>query len=163
MATTGDGRRGRSLTLVRTGNVAGQAGDGRGNDDVDIWDIQGEEGRARRREAAATFQRGVDAGTFHDLLAAPVRATITGAARAPGLEDEIGMLRLVMVRLLVEEDDLAKLVGGMARLSTAITQATRLRRAIGAEATSDLLDTLTRVLNDLDDEPGNDPGFAPPA
>lgn len=151
MTAKGRGRRG--LMLVR-------AGDGRdiadGGDDV-AWEerAEREDGGARRREAAEAFRRGVDAGTFDDLLAAPVRATIAGAARAPGLEDEIGMLRLVMVRLLVEEDDLTKLVGGMARLSTAITQAARLRRAIGAEATGDLLDTLTRVLNDLDEDPGD--------
>ena len=159
--TTGRGRRG--LTLVQ----ASDGRDGTGSGDSLAWgarqdaredDDRDEADRTRRRAAVAAFRRGVEAGTFDDLMGAPLRATITGGAREQGLEDEIGMLRLVMVRLLVEEDDLTRLVGGVARLATAITQATRLRRTIGSEAAGDLLETLTRVLTDLDDGAADGPG-----
>lgn len=49
-----------------------------------------------------------------------------------GVGDEIRVLRVVMARLLVEEEDLSKLVAGVARLTTAIVQASRLQRLISS-------------------------------
>ena len=51
-----------------------------------------------------------------------------------GVWDEIRVLRAVMSRLMVEEEDLSKLVAGVARLSTAIVQASRLQRSVEGEA-----------------------------
>jgi hypothetical protein len=46
------------------------------------------------------------------------------------VDDEIDALRVVMARLLLEEEDLTKLVSGVSRLTTAIVQAARLQRMI---------------------------------
>jgi len=55
---------------------------------------------------------------------------VAQAAGEPGVGDEIGALRAVMARLLLEEDDLTKLVTGVSRLTAAIVQAARLQRLI---------------------------------
>jgi hypothetical protein len=50
-----------------------------------------------------------------------------------GVQAEIRALRVVMARLLVEEDELSKLVPGLSRLTAAIVQAARLQRLIDGD------------------------------
>ena len=66
----------------------------------------------------------------------------------PGVADEIRALRVVMARLLLEEEDLSKLVAGIARLTATIVQAMRLQRLIDAGGG----DAFEAAMNQVKDE-----------
>lgn len=67
-----------------------------------------------------------------------------------GLENEISSLRGVMDRLLVEEEDLARLVAGIARLSTAIVQAVRVQLTIAETSSDPLADAIDAAWAELE-------------
>jgi hypothetical protein len=75
---------------------------------------------------------------------------IAQAAAERSLADEIGALRVVLARLLLEEDDLAKLVPGVARLTSVTVQAARAQRAIVGEQADGLTEAIAQILAELD-------------
>ncbi len=90
----------------------------------------GDEERQRSRDA---FRSRLASGDYQRLLDDDLHAVIAQAAAERGLAGEIGALRVVLARLLLEEDDLTKLVAGAARLVSATTQAARAQRAIAGD------------------------------
>jgi len=62
-----------------------------------------------------------------------------------GVDDEIRTLRVVMARLLLEEEDLSKLAMGVSRLTAAIVQAGRLQRLIASDDRDPFTGAMTRA------------------
>jgi hypothetical protein len=107
----------------------------------------GDEERERNREE---FRRRLAHGDYRRLLDDDLQAVIAQAAAERGLAGEIGALRVVLARLLLEEDDLTKLVAGVARLASAATQAARAQRAIAGEVGSGLTEAINQFLAELE-------------
>ncbi|MGC4107410.1 MAG: hypothetical protein QM753_13890 [Thermomicrobiales bacterium] len=86
---------------------------------------------------------------YRVLLDNDLRATLADATNEileHGLIDELGSLRVVLLRLLLEEQDLAKLVTGITRITTVAAQAMRVQHHVSGgegtdvmEATADLV------------------------
>lgn len=70
------------------------------------------------------------------------------------LTEEIGALRFVLHRLLSEEDDLARLAAGVARIASVVIQAAKAQQALSGNRSDELAAALMRALADLD---GDDP------
>lgn len=103
-----------------------------------------------RQQSRDVFRRRLATGEYRRLLDEELQAVIAQAAAERGLADEIGALRVVLARLLLEEDDLTKLVAGVARLVSATTQAARAQRAIAGEVGSGLTEAINQFLAELE-------------
>lgn len=103
-----------------------------------------------RQQPQDMFRRRLATGEYRRLLDEELQAVIAQAAAERGLADEIGALRVVLARLLLEEDDLTKLVAGVARLVSATTQAARAQRAIAGEVGSGLTEAINQFLAELE-------------
>lgn len=96
---------------------------------------------------------------YRVLLDNDLRTTLAEATNeilAHGLIDELGSLRVVLLRLLLEERDLAKLVTGITRITTVAAQAMRVQYHVsggeGTEAVEATADLIRSVLAALDAE-----------
>jgi hypothetical protein len=101
-------------------------------------------------EGAAEFRRRLDDGDYGRLFDAKLKEVIGQAAAERGLADEIGALRVVLARLLLEEEDLSRLVSGVARLASVTVQATRAQRAIVGDQADGLTEAIAQILAELD-------------
>lgn len=102
-------------------------------------------------DALATFRARLAAGDYDALLGPGRREMLRGAAADPGLDAEVGSLRVALARLLDEERDASRLAAGVARLAGVAVQAARLRQ--GSEGgTRDMKAVLQRVLGEIDAE-----------
>ena len=99
----------------------------------------------------ATFRARVAAGDYDAVLAPGLREVLRGAAADPGLDAEIGAMRLALVRLLDEERDASRMAVGVARVAGVAVQAARLRQGSDA-GTEEIQSILRRVLADVDAE-----------
>ena len=72
------------------------------------------------------------------------------AAAEAGVADELGALRVVMARLLTEEEDLVVLAPLIARIASVSIQAARVQRAISGQLAESLTEALTTILADLE-------------
>jgi hypothetical protein len=109
-----------------------------------------EAGEEAPAAAVAEFRRRLDEGDYRRLFDEKLKEVIAQAAVERGLADEIGALRVVLARLLLEEDDLSKLVTGVARLASVTVQAARAQRAIVGEAADGLTEAIAQILAELD-------------
>jgi hypothetical protein len=91
------------------------------------------------------------AGDFDAVLGPGLRGTLRGAAADPGLDAEIGALRLALVRLLDEERDPSRLAAGVARVAGVALQAAKLRQGGDVES-EQLRAVLGRALVELETE-----------
>jgi hypothetical protein len=80
----------------------------------------------------------------------------TAQTAEAGLTEEIGALRFVLHRLLSEEDDLAKLAAGVARIASVVIQAAKAQQALSGNRSDELAAALMRALAELDDEEAHD-------
>ncbi|MEA2598502.1 MAG: hypothetical protein QOF01_4971 [Thermomicrobiales bacterium] len=119
-----------------------------GEDEVEAIGVGLEEDE--HATAAAEFRRRLDEGDYRRLFDEKLREVIAQAAAERSLADEIGALRVVLARLLLEEDDLAKLVPGVARLTSVTVQAARAQRAIVGEQADGLTEAIAQILAELD-------------
>ena len=76
------------------------------------------------------------------------------AAEQADVSDELGALRIVMARLMEEEDDLVVMAGLVARVASVSIQAARIQRAITGQLAESLTDAVTTILADLDGSDG---------
>ena len=97
----------------------------------------------------ATFRARVAAGDYDAVLAPGLREVLRGAAADPGLDAEIGAMRLALARLLDEERDASRMAVGVARVAGVAVQAARLRQG-GETGTEEIRATLRRVLAEID-------------
>jgi len=73
-----------------------------------------------------------------------------------GLSEEIGALRFVLQRLLAEEDDLARLAAGVARIASVVVQAAKAQQSMTGSRSDELAEALMRALADLDGDDAHD-------
>jgi hypothetical protein len=104
------------------------------------------EERERRREAAEAFRARLDAGDYRGLFGERLNALMAQAAAEGGVADELAVLRIVMARLLAEEDDPVVLAKSIARVAAVSIQAARAQRALSGQTAEDLTDAITAIL-----------------
>ncbi|MGH2615542.1 MAG: hypothetical protein ACRDJC_09910 [Thermomicrobiales bacterium] len=85
------------------------------------------------RDRLAIFRARLAAGDYDAVLGPGLRGALRGAAADPGLDAEIGALRLALARLLDEERDASRLATGVARVAGVAVQAARLRQGHDAD------------------------------
>ena len=107
------------------------------------------------RAGYAAFRARLAAGDFDAVLGPGLRGTLRGAAADPGLDAEIGALRLALVRLLDEERDPSRLATGVARVAGVAVQAAKLRHG-GEVEMEQLRAELWRALAELETEEGDE-------
>lgn len=105
--------------------------------------------------AAAAFRRRLAEGDYRALYGPGIGETVARAAADPGLDDEIGALRVTLARLLLEEADAARLATAVARLAQVAVQAARVRRSLATEE-PDLIAAMLRRLDEEDEEDDED-------
>lgn len=105
-------------------------------------------------ERAAEFQRRLANGDYRHLFGDVLRQIIEQAGSEPGLANEIGVLRVVLAKLLVEESDITQLATSVARVAAVAIQAARAQRAISGEQAEGLTDAITRILVEMDGTEG---------
>lgn len=96
------------------------------------------------------LEQGEYAALFDDHLSKVMHQAAMAVAER-GLVDEIGALRLVLARLLMEEDDLSKLAANVTRVASVAVQAARAQRAISGDVAQGLTSALTQILTELDE------------
>src|SRR3954454_15324785 len=104
----------------------------------------------RRRAAKAAFRERLESGDYRELFGGRLGEVMAQAAEEAGVTAELGMLRVVMARLMEEEDDLVVLAGLIARVASVSIQAARIQRAITGQLAESLNDAVTTILADLD-------------
>ena len=100
--------------------------------------------------AAAAFRARLEAGDYRALLGRRLGEVMAEAAGEAGVGDELGALRIVMARLLTEEDDLEVLAPLVARIASVSIQAARAQRAISGQLAESLTEALTTILTDFE-------------
>ena len=104
----------------------------------------------RRRAAKAAFRERLEAGDYRELFGGRLGEVMAQAAEEAGVADELGALRVVMARLLTEEEDLVVLAPLIARIASVSIQAARVQRAISGQLAESLTEALTTILADLE-------------
>ena len=106
--------------------------------------------RATPDEAlVSTFQERLERGEYRGLLDLNVQQVIDQAAAQiteHGLVDELGALRMVLARILLEEKDLSRMVANVTRVASVAVRAAQAQRVISGQAADGLTDALTRIL-----------------
>ena len=113
-----------------------------------LVDVAGEadEAEQRRRTIKAAVRQRLAAGEYRGLFGAGLGRALAEAATERGLADEIGVLRITLARLLIEEEDLGRLATSVARVAGVAIQAARAHQAITADDKHGLEDVLTALL-----------------
>ena len=101
-------------------------------------------------EWAVEFQRRLATGDYRELFGAAMAELIEQAAAERGLTDEIGILRIVLARVLLEEHDPSQLAESVSRVAGVAIQAARAQRVIDGTAADSVSELLTTVLIELD-------------
>ena len=86
---------------------------------------------------------------LRERLEERIAATLAQAGSAQSLAEEIGALRLVLARVLAEEDDPARLATSIPRIVDAVVRAVRAQRALSGVTAEGLTEALTQVLIEL--------------
>jgi hypothetical protein len=108
----------------------------------------------RRRAARAAFRARLESGDYRELFGGGLGEVMAQAAEQADVSDELGALRIVMARLMEEEDDLVVMAGLVARVASVSIQAARIQRAITGQLAESLTDAVTTILADLDGSDG---------
>ena len=99
---------------------------------------------------SARFRARLESGDYRELLGERLGEVMAQAAAEAGVGEELGALRIVMARLLTEEDDPVVLAPLIARIASVSIQAARVQRAISGQLAESLTEALTSVLTNLD-------------
>jgi len=110
--------------------------------------------RPTTHDSAAAFRARLESGDYRALLGRRLGEVMAEAAGEAGVGDELGALRVVMARLLTEEDDLEVLAPLVARIASVSIQAARAQRAISGQLAESLTEALTSVLTNLEGSDG---------
>jgi hypothetical protein len=106
------------------------------------------------KSPAAAFRARLESGDYRALLGRRLGEVMAEAAGEAGVGDELGALRVVMARLLTEEDDLEVLAPFVARIASVSIQAARAQRAISGQLAECLTEALTTILTDIERSDG---------
>lgn len=101
-------------------------------------------------DRAVDRQNGATDELFSRRIASMLlRSGVPDQDRAPPLDDEIGALRLVLVRVLETEEDPRRLATSIPRIVDALVRATRAQRQAQGDQAEGLTEALTQVLLEL--------------
>lgn len=103
---------------------------------------------ARRQEFVQRLQDGNYRALYGEHLNA-ISAQAVEQFSELGLSEEIGSLRVVLARLLAEEDDLNRLAMNVARVVSVTLRTVQTHHELTGQSASDILDELTRALDEL--------------
>lgn len=98
------------------------------------------------------FQERLEQGEYRGLFDLNVKQVIDQAAAQVsehGLIDELGALRMVLARILLEEKDLSRVVTNVTRVASVAVRAAQAQRVISGQAADGLTDALTRILVEI--------------
>lgn len=99
--------------------------------------------------APSSFRERLERGGYRELFERRVAEVLAEAGHGASLADEIGALRLVLARVLAEEEDPAQLASSIPRIVGVLVRAVRAQRTISGEAAEDFTEALTQVLIEL--------------
>lgn len=86
---------------------------------------------------------------FRELIEQRVSELLAQPGYEESLAEEIGALRLVLARVLAEEDDPARLAASIPRIVDAVVRAVRTQRTLAAGTAEGLTAAMTQVLLEL--------------
>ena len=92
----------------------------------------------------------MESGAYRDLFGDRLGPLMEQAASEAGVGDELGALRIVMARLLAEEDDPVTLAKAVARVASVSIQAARAQRAISGQLAEGLTEAITQILSEFE-------------
>jgi hypothetical protein len=98
----------------------------------------------------SSFRARLESSDYRELLGERLGEVMAEAAAEAGVADELGALRIVMARLLTEEEDLVVMARLIARIASVSIQAARVQRAISGQLAESLTEALTTILAELD-------------
>ncbi len=101
------------------------------------------------------FQERLEARSYKALYDDPIANVMHQAAAMvaeQGLLDELGALRIVLARLVMEEQDLSRLAANVTRVAHVAVQAARAQRVISGAAAEGLTNALTQVLIEVNSD-----------
>lgn len=91
-------------------------------------------------------------GRYDELLGVELGSIVRQAAAERGVTTELGALRFVMAKLLVEVDDPVELASAVSRVASASVAAARAQRAISGDTAEALTEAVADILLALDAE-----------
>jgi hypothetical protein len=92
------------------------------------------------------FHERLARGDYRSLLDPELWEVIATAGAERGLTNEIGVLRMVLMRLILEERDPSRLAQNTARIAGVLVQAERAQRALSGEMADGLAEAVTQIL-----------------
>jgi hypothetical protein len=98
----------------------------------------------------SSFRARLESSDYRELLGERLGEVMAEAAAEAGVADELGALRIVMARLLTEEEDLVVQARLIARIASVSIQAARVQRAINGQLAETLTEALTAILTNLE-------------
>jgi len=104
---------------------------------------------------AIGFRERLEARSYRALYDDPIASVMHQAAAMvteQGLLDELGALRIVLARLVMEEQDLSRLATNVTRVAHVAVQAARAQRVISGATAEGLTNALTQVLIEINPE-----------
>ncbi|MEJ7837211.1 MAG: hypothetical protein WKF81_00220 [Thermomicrobiales bacterium] len=103
---------------------------------------------ARRQEFVQRLQDGNYRALYGEHLNSIFSQAVEQFAEL-GLSEEIGSLRVVLARLLAEEDDLNRLAMNVARVVSVTLRTVQAHHELTGQSASDILDELSKALDEL--------------
>jgi len=97
-------------------------------------------------EVGSLFRERLARGDYRSLLDPELWEVIATAGAERGLTNEIGVLRMVLMRLVLEERDPSRLAQNTARIAGVLVQAERAQRALSGELADGLAEAVTHIL-----------------
>ena len=133
----------KALRQVMSGAIAagGQGGGGTG----------GQDEREERERVREVFRRRVMRGEYGGLFDEPVRRILAEAAEEKVLDVELGALRMMLARLLMEDGDPVRQAEGVCRVATAAARIVKTGASIKRPRDT-LQEWITEHLRELDRE-----------
>ena len=113
-----------------------------------------DDSRLTTHDSSADFRARLESGDYRELLGARLGEVMAQAAAEAGVTEELGALRIVMARLLTEEEDPVVLAPLIARIASVSIQAARAQRAISGQLAESLTEALTTILAELEGSDG---------
>lgn len=104
---------------------------------------------AAAADPLALFEAAVAGGSYAGLFGEKLRAVLADAAAQGSVDNEIGVLRYTLARVIAEERDPGRLAAAVARISAVIVQAMRAKRQISGELAEGITDAVAVILEEL--------------
>lgn len=97
---------------------------------------------------STSFEERLNAGIYDEIFG-QLKPVIARASAEYGVDNEIGVLRIAMAKLLAEESDPFRLATGVARLSSVIVQAQKAAKVLSGEVADDITGAIATILEEM--------------